>query len=339
MFVNHRKTVHCTFAFLLLLLISAFAFSQGNNDSSLKKLEREIARYAQTSGGVLGVCAVHIETQKRVCYNASDRFPMASVRKIPIALQLLTLVDQNKENLDRMIELKVKDMHPGSGELTDKYPQGGIALSVRNLLELMMIISDNTATDKLLSEVGGPDVVTARLRSFGIENINVNRPTYHTQADYAGVKIIPPESEWNPEMWTKLFASTSREEKDEAIKRFESDPRDTSTPEATVALLQRIHKRELLKPASSDLLLDIMLRCTTGPNRLKGLLPLGTIVRHKTGTTGRMTNDVGIITLPDNAGHIAIAVFVKSSVKPVAERERAIAEVSRSIYDYFLFHS
>ena len=69
-----------------------------------------------------------------------------------------------------------------------------------------------------------------------------------------------------------------------------------------------------------------------------GSLPPGTEVMHKTGTIGLTTNDVGIITLPGEAGHVVISVFVKSSEKPVANRERAIAEVTRTIYDYFLFN-
>jgi beta-lactamase class A len=93
----------------------------------------------------------------------------------------------------------------------------------------------------------------------------------------------------------------------------------------------------MLKPESAELLLDIMRRCRTGEARLKGLLPQGTEIAHKTGTIGSSTNDVGIITLPANAGHVAIAAFVKSSEKDVTARERAIAEIARAVHDFFLF--
>ena len=105
-----------------------------------------------------------------------------------------------------------------------------------------------------------------------------------------------------------------------------------------VALLERIYRKDLLKPESAELLLDIMRRCRTGEARLKGMLPLGTEVAHKTGTIGGTTNDVGIITLPDNAGQVAIAVFVKASEKESSTRERTIAEISRAVHDFFLFH-
>lgn len=93
----------------------------------------------------------------------------------------------------------------------------------------------------------------------------------------------------------------------------------------------------MLKPESAELLLDIMRRCRTGEARLRGLLPQGTEIAHKTGTIGGSTNDVGIITLPDSAGHVAMAVFVKSSEKDAAARERAIAEIARAVHDFFLF--
>ena len=122
-----------------------------------------------------------------------------------------------------------------------------------------------------------------------------------------------------------------------AAAKFDADPRDTATPEAMVALLQRIYRKDLLKAESAELLLDIMRRCRTGEARLKGMLPLGTEVAHKTGTIGGTTNDVGIVTLPEDAGHVAITVFVKSSEKEVSDRERTIADVARAVYDFFLF--
>jgi len=68
-------------------------------------------------------------------------------------------------------------------------------------------------------------------------------------------------------------------------------------------------------------------------------LPEVTVVAHKTGTIGGTTNDVGIITLPDGAGHVIVTAFVKDSTRPVPEREKAIAEVARAAHDYFLFTS
>jgi beta-lactamase class A len=171
----------------------------------------------------------------------------------------------------------------------------------------MMLISDNSATDVLVRMAGGPQEVTARMRELGIGGIDVNRPTDLLIAD-----------------WLK------------APKEFEVDSRDTSTPDSMADLLARIYRKDILKQESADLLLDIMRRCRTGGARLKGILPKNTVVAHKTGTIGGSANDVGIMTLPDG-GHVAIAVFVKSSTLDTAVRERVIAEIARAVYDFFLF--
>ena len=238
-----------------------------------------------------------------------------------------------------MIEVHPSDLHPGSGTLTRLINQPGLSLSIRNLLELMLLISDNSAADILLRLAGGPDAVTARMRDLGIDGITVNRPTARLIADWDGLKNLPPENQWSPAMWQHMFDAVTPEQARQAAAAADRDPRDTSTPDGMAALLAHIwlKDRNILKPESADLLLDIMRRCETGEARIKGILPEGTEVAHKTGSIGGTTNDAGIVTLPDNTGHVAIAVFVKASDKPVAARERAIAEIARSVHDFFLF--
>lgn len=312
--------------------------SRPAGDAALQRLEREIARLAKIGGGVTGVSAIHLETGRRVSLNGAERFPMASTYKIPIAVELLARVDAGEVKLDEMVELKLSDLHPGSGTLSDLFNKGGLALSVRNLMELMLLISDNSATDALLKIAGGADAVTQRMRKLGIEGINVNRSTALLIADWRGATQLPPEEKWMPSVFDLAFGAVKPEDRKEAAKRFEQDSRDTSTPDAMTALLERIYRKDLLEAKSADLLLDIMRRCRTGEARLKGILPEETQVAHKTGTIGSSTNDVGIITLPDAAGHVAIAVFVKTSEKEIAARERAIAEIARAVHDFFLFH-
>ena len=344
-FSLQKRRLASAFLMLMALGLQASVFSQSPlttssrpaDDASLKRLEREIVRVSEVAGGVVGVSAIHLETGRQVSMNGTERFPMASSFKVPIAVQLLTRIDKGEVKLDQMIEIKQSDLHPGSGTLSDLFNKGGLAVSVRNLMELMLLISDNSATDVLLRTAGGAEAVTARMRALGLEGINVNRSTAQLIADWAGLSNLPPEDQWTPATFRAAFASVKPEEQKAAAKRFDADPRDTSTPDAMAALLERIYRKELLKPESADLLLDIMHRCRTGEARLRGLLPQGTKIAHKTGTIGGTTNDVGIITLPDNAGHVAIAVFVKSSEKDGSARERAIAEIARAVHDFFLF--
>lgn len=337
--IRHTVTDKFCQAILIIILLNfapAATAQSPSDDAALQRLEREMARLAKVGGGTVGVTAIHIETGRRVSLNGKDRFPMASTVKVPIAVQLFTRIDKGEVRLDDMIKIEPKDLHPGSGTISDLFNKPGLALSVRNLTELMLLISDNSATDVVLRLAGGGQQVTARMKAIGIDGISVDRSTANLIADWVGMTNLPPESEWTPELFNTRFAAIKPEDRNAAAKRFDSDPRDTSTPDAMADLLARIHRKDLLKEQSAALLLDIMLRCRTGDARLKGLLPQGTDVAHKTGTIGGSTNDVGIITLPDGT-HVAIAAFVKSSEKEVAVRERAIAEIARAVHDFFLF--
>lgn len=311
-------------------------------DPRLERLERELTRLAELAGGKVGVGAIHLETGRAVYLNRDEPFPMASSYKVPIAVRFLRQVEQGQASLTQMVTLRQSDLHPGSGILLDLLDDPGIALSTQNLLELMLLISDNSATDLVMKAAGGPDAVTAQMRELGIEGIRVDRPTLRLIADWAGATNLPPEENLNPALLRELmkqFEALPEEERRRAEATFDADPRDTSTPAAMARLLEKLWRGELLSQDSTALLLDIMTRCQTGENRLKGLLPTGIAVAHKTGTIGGTTNDVGIITLPEDAGHVAVVVFVKESKLEVPERERAIAHISRAVYDYFLFSS
>jgi beta-lactamase class A len=99
-------------------------------------------------------------------------------------------------------------------------------------------------------------------------------------------------------------------------------------------LLLAIDNGTALSEKSREFLLGVMSRTRTGGGRLKGLLPKGTAVAHKTGTLGGVANDVGFVTLPDGR-RFAIAVYTKSSTTSEANRDRAIAEVTRALYDFY----
>jgi beta-lactamase class A len=307
--------------------------------AGLDHLRAEIERVAPISGGVLGVGLVHLETGRELFVQGDVPFPMASAVKVPLAVQLLSMVDQGKLRLDSMITLKPSDLHPGSGTLTRLFDDPGVALSVRNLMELMLLISDNSATDILLKVAGGASAVNARLAALGVSGISVDRPTIALIADAVGVRNLPPESELNPGAFRALSRAVTPEERKAAVAAFYQNTKDTATPRGMAALLAKVWKGEALSPASRDLLLDIMYRCETGAARIKGLLPPDIRVAHKTGTLGvGVAVDVGIIDLPSGAGHLIVTAFVKQSTDETEAQERAIAQASRAGYDYFLFN-
>ena len=305
-------------------------------DPSLTRLEHQLDYVSHVTDGIAGVAAVHIESGRSVSLRGAEAFPMASAFKLPVAVQILALVDEGKLTLDQMVSLGPADLHPGSGKLTDLFFHPGVSLSIANLLELALVISDNTAADILLREAGGPAAVTSRMHAIGLNGIRIDRPTVNLISDWQGAKNLPPESQWSRDLWDKIYNAVPERDHMRARRTQMADPRDTATPNDMTTLLMRVWKRDLLTPQSSDFLLDIMKRCETGSSRIKGMLPQGTDVAHKTGTLGGVANDVGFIALPGDAGHIAISIFTKASNKPEDAAEKAIAEISRTIYDYFV---
>ncbi|MEP7316582.1 MAG: serine hydrolase [Sphingomicrobium sp.] len=164
------------------------------------------------------------------------------------------------------------------------------------LLEAMMIRSDNYATDLLLRNLGGPRTIQAWLDQRGVEGIRIDRTISQLLSD----------------------------------RRDLFDRRDSSTPTAMVNLLRRIDDGQLLRPSSRQYLLALMARCSTGKNRIRGLLPTTTPVEHKTGTLSGLTADVGFITLADGR-RLAVAFFERNG----NERPQTIAAAARAIYEGF----
>jgi beta-lactamase class A len=309
------------------------------SDPSLARLRAEIERLSTAARGSVGVGVIHLETGRELFVNGAEPYPMASTFKVPVAVQLLDRVDRGEVRLDSMITLAPGDLHPGSGTLSSLFDDPGVSLSLRNLLELMLLISDNSATDLVLKAAGGGPAVNARLAALGVSGISVDRPTIALIADAIGVRDLGPEREWTQAGFRAKARLVSPEAQRAAATAFYQDRRDTATPEGMSRLLQRVWQRRALRPASTDLLLDVMLRCETGPARIKGLLPPGTEVMHKTGTLGiGVANDVGIVRLPDGAGHVIVSVFVKQAAADATAQERVIAQVARAAYDYFLFN-
>src|SRR5438477_13174732 len=114
-------------------------------DAALSRLEQQIAFVSRATDAIVGVTATHIESGRSVSLRGAELFPMASAFKLPVAVQILTLVDDGKLTLDKMVSPGPQDLHPGSGRLTDLFFHPGLSLSIENLLELAMVISDNTA--------------------------------------------------------------------------------------------------------------------------------------------------------------------------------------------------
>jgi beta-lactamase class A len=274
--------------------------------SAQEGLHARIAAISKEAKGIVGVSVLNIETHDTLNYNANAQLVMQSVMKFPLAMAVLHLVDSGVYTLNQTIHIKKRDM---DGTLTSvlrqKYPKGDIDVSVSELLSDMISQSDNVACDVLLAQIGGPQQVNNYLRSIKIKGIN----------------LAASEAEQNdPKNWQVQYTNWCK-------------------PLDMVRLLRSFYAGKALQPASRDFLYKLMTETTTGPNRIKGLLPQGTVVAHKTGSSGTndeglspATNDVGIITLP-NGHHVAIAILVCNSTADEATREGVIAKIAKAVYD------
>jgi beta-lactamase class A len=300
-------------------------------------VQAEIAHISQRIDGVVGVAAWRLDGRgPRVLVNADQQFPMASTYKVPIAGTVLSQIDKGRLRLDQLVPVDPNMMVESEG-LAETFHHPGVSVSVENLLELMLTVSDNTATDTLVKLVGGPSVVTQWVRDQGIIGLRVDRDTAGMIRDFYR---LPPGPSFPASLEAGLKANPKLEDKGyEPDPTFDNDPRDTATPTAMAQLLERIYTGKALSPASTNLLREIQERNTTGKARIRARLPAGTVVAEKTGTIGGSVNNVGVITLPDNAGKLIVAVFIKKSSKPVEDRERVIADISRALYDYYLFEA
>jgi beta-lactamase class A len=306
----------------------------------LDRFRSRIEAAARDADGVVGVSIRHLESGTSLSINGDEPFPMASTFKLPVLVELHAQAKAGRLRWSDSVEIAPRDQHLGSGDITPIYDPPGVSLSWSNLANLMMMISDNSAADLCLSKTGAANV-TARMRSFGIGGIRLDRSCQELILDYMGRDTANLKDLARDDLREALRRDAppvrSMEARFAADDRLAADPRDTATPNAMVTLLERIWRGEAVDRKASDSMLELLKRCRTGENRLRGLLPEGTDVAHKTGTIGGVVNDVGIIYLPDDAGHIAIAVMSKRTRAATETVERTIAHVARYAYDFFLF--
>jgi beta-lactamase class A len=272
--------------------------------SAQQTLREQIAELAKPAKGIVGVSVLGLEDRDTVNYNGNSRMVMHSVMKFPIAMTVLHFVDSGVMTLDKTIHVRKKDMDEKS-HLSEIYPKGG-SVSIGELLKDMISYSGNDACDILLDYLSddGPADVMSYLHAIKIKGVNV---------------------ETNEQ---------------QMAKQWELQYTNWCKPVDMIKLLDVFYNGKALSPASRDFLYQAMKETTTGPNRIKGLLPAGTVVAHKTGSSGTndeglspATNDVGIITLP-NGKHVAVAIFVCNSAADEATRELVIAKIAKAVYDH-----
>jgi len=332
-----HKTGYVRVAVALVGFATALPNLRAQAPSAIERLRLQIEQAIPAARGDVGVFVKHLETGVEVGVRGDEPFPLASAFKLPILVELYAQERAGKVKFDEMHELALTDQHIGSGDISVNFDLPGVSLSVRNLANMMMMISDNSATDILLTRVGAANV-TARMRALGLTGIRVDRTTQELILDYGGQDTARLKGRTAKE----LQPLTRRPPEDEAARlardtTYANDARDQGSPRDMTRLLELLWRGQVVDADASAAILELMKRCRTGGARIKGLLPRDTVVAHKTGSVGGTIDDVGIIYLPHGAGHVAVSVLSKRTRAASADVERVIAEISRYAYDYFVF--
>ena len=213
---------------------------------------------------------------------------------------------------------------------------GGYTTTLGELMFQAITKSDNTANDKLMRSVGGPDAVRSFIARHNITSVRFYDGERALQSKIAG--LIWSQSYSIGDAFYKARNALPLRVRKAAFDRYIEDPYDGASPTAIVSALARLKRGELLSPSSTARLLSIMGNTKTGANRLKGGLRPGWSLSHKTGT-GQVLgsvqagyNDIGILTAPDGRSY-AVAVMIKRTSTPLAVRMTLMNNVVRAVID------
>jgi Beta-lactamase class A len=287
-----------------------FFFSVTSIFAQTDSLRKKIEQIVSSKNADVGIAVYSFDNGDTLSVNGSRHFPMQSVFKFHLALAVLAKVDEGKLALDQKIFIKKSDLEPNTwSPIQKKYPEGNIELSLSEILSYTVSMSDNNGCDILFNLIGGTKEVNDYIHNLGVNDVAVKATEAEMRKD-----------------WNVQFTNWS-------------------TPVSAVQLLKKFYQREFLSQKSYDFLWKIMAETSTGVKRIKGSLPEGTLVAHKTGSSGKnelgisaAVNDIGIVELPSGK-HFAISAFVSNSTEDDSVNEKIIADITKVIWDYFTLHN
>ena len=251
--------------------------------------------------------AVMLPDGDTLSVNNNRRYPMLSVVKLPLGMAVADMMERRRLPLDTEVEVAKADLLPDTySPLRDARPNGGFQMTVEELLNYSLQLSDNNACDILFRFVGGTAVVERYVHSIGVQECNI--------------RCTEEQMHFHP---------------DDCYLNY-------STPLAAVRLLNVLGEEAKERPLFGHVMQTIG-ACETGLNRIPHpLADTGAVVYHKTGTGGYnargqlvAVNDIGIVELPGGITY-TLAVFVKDSSESPETTESIIAGVSKIVYDYVI---
>jgi beta-lactamase class A len=277
-------------------------------------------------GGTIGVAARNFESDEEILLNADTIFPTASTFKAILLYEMYRQVDQGK--IDPSMRIVIEDRHrvPGSGVIQDL--DAGASLTLRDVATLMIIISDNAATD-IIYDLLGKDAIQQAVDDLGMTSTSIPLPTWGI---LCGLHDIDPNDSSITYEALKEKLSTVQPPKDSAAFS-ETRENDITTPRDILRLYELIEQGYGLTAAGRDSVLDILKRQKVS-ERIPVHLPLGTVCAHKTGSIGGVRNDAGIIYALDGTTY-AVSIFTKGASNSVAGA-RLVGDVSKAVYEHYV---
>lgn len=261
--------------------------------SPLATVPEALARLESESGGRLGVAVIDTGTNTHAGWRSEERFPMCSTFKFLAAAAILARVDAGQERIDRRIHFKASDLVTYSPISKDHVD--GRGMTVEELCEAAVVVSDNTAANLLLADLNGPAGLTAFARSIGDGVTRLDRAEPALNEAAVG------------------------------------DPRDTASPAAMASNLRMLLLENRLSAPSRARLTGWLRASKTGGKRLRAGLPKGWGAGDKTGSGGRgTTNDIGILWPPGRPPAI-VAAYLTDTAAPSERRDETLAAVGRVI--------
>jgi beta-lactamase class A len=308
-----------------------------------KFLANRIDDLARGFPGRVGIAVRSVEEGWATGWREEELFPQQSVSKMWVAITALDAADKGRVRMSDKVSLGKSDLTLFHQPIAARILGGGYQTTLDDLLFKAITTSDNTANDKLMRSVGGPDAVRAMIASKRLGAIRFYDGERALQSRIAGL-IWTPSYSIGRAFYQAREALPLRVRK-AAFDRYVADPYDGASPAAMASALARLKRGELLSPESTRRLLRVMGQTKTGANRLKGGLKPGWSLSHKTGT-GQVLgsqqagyNDVGILTAPDGRSY-SVVVMIKLTSAPLPTRMKLMNDVVRAtIQQHDMLHA
>lgn len=293
---------------------------------NIEAIRRIAEKYDAKTTGDLGLLFTDLKTGETVTVNPDKELPAASTFKVFLLAEFLRQCEEGKYNLMDRHELKEAFVSPGSGVLCDLIP--GMNLTLLDYARLMMMLSDNTATDYLYSLTGQDNIKNNVIDAFGLSRTKCDYPCkllIETYFDPAHKKVAGERNWRNTDDYLCLTATN-----------------DSTSPNDMAKVLKMAYDKTLFSPWVSEQMIDIMKRCHTN-SRIPKELPRDVEVAHKTGTMDKVANDCGIVYT--EKGDYMLCLFYNGNTATQEEYDANIkgrfsdgllAEISKEIYAAYM---